>query len=67
MAGQQQSGVTICGGAPPELNIRRLQKEDMLLAQTADLPVATGRCFLADGIDLYAAKRMEDLVQSLSL
>ena len=49
MARRQQSWATICGSAPPELNVRRLQKGDRRFAQTAGLRVATERCFLADG------------------
>ena len=57
MAGEQQSWATIYGGAPPELNVRRLQKEDRF-ARMADLRVATERCFLADGRGLCVDKRV---------
>ena len=57
MADQQQSWATTCGGAPPELNVRRLQVGDRFV-QTADLRVATERCFLADGRGMRADKRV---------
>ena len=61
MAGQQQPWATICGGAPPELDVRRLQEGDMF-AQTTDLHVATERCFLADSRGIRADKK--DLVEN---
>ena len=57
MADQQQSWATICGGAPPELNVRRLQIGDRFV-RTADLRVATERCFLADGRGMCADERV---------
>ena len=57
MADQQQSWATICGGTPPELNVRRLQIGDRFV-QTADLRVATERCFLADDRGMCADKRV---------
>ena len=63
MADQQQSWATICGGTPPELNVRRLQIGDRFV-QTADLRVATERCFLADDREMCADKRVGDLVES---
>ena len=58
MADQQQSWATICGGTLPELNVRRLQIGDRFV-QTADLRVATERCFLADDRSMCAEKRVE--------
>ena len=57
MADQQQSWATICGGTPPELIVRRLQIGDRFV-QTADLRVATERCFLADDRGMCADKRV---------
>ena len=57
MACQQQSWATICCGAPPELNVRRLEK-GYRFAQTADLRIVTKRCFLPDGSGMCADKRM---------
>ena len=57
MADQQQSWATICGGTPPELNVRRLQIGDRFV-QTADLRVATERCFLADDRGMCADKHV---------
>ena len=57
MADQQQSWATICGGTPPELNVRRLQIGDRFV-QTVDLRVATERRFLADDRGMCADKRV---------
>ena len=57
MADQQQSWATICGSTPPELKVRRLQVGDRFV-QTADLRVATERCFLADDRGMCADKRV---------
>ena len=58
MADQQQSWATTCGGAPPELD--GLQIGDRFV-QTADLRVATERCFLAACVQINA---WGDLVES---
>ena len=58
MADQQQSWASTCGGAPPELNVRRLQVLDNRFVQTPDLRVATERCFLADSRGMRAEKRV---------
>ena len=57
MGDQQQSWATICGSTPPELNVRRLQIGDRFV-QTADLRLATERCFLADDRGMCADKRV---------
>ena len=57
MADQQQSWATTCGGAPPELNVRRLQIGDRFV-QTADLRVATEQCFLTDDRGMCADERV---------
>ena len=57
IANHSQSWATICGGAPPELNVRRLQIDDRFV-QTADLRVATERRFLAENRGMCADKRV---------
>ena len=51
-------GDHLCCGAPPELNVRRLQKGDRFLVQMVDLPVVTERCFLVDGKGLCTDDRV---------
>ena len=49
---------TTSGGAPPELNVKRLQKGHRF-AQTADFRVAIERCVLTDSTDMCTDKRVE--------